>query len=66
MGFTKRPGLYPDLETSPVYVKRKLVFPLKSFSPWFLRNETVPYGQLVPGPGKKAFASPKKAAVPLF
>jgi hypothetical protein len=28
--------------------------------------QVIPYGQRVPCPGKKAFASPKKAVVSLF
>ena len=31
-----------------------------------LRIEKIPYGQMAPCPGKKAFASPKKAVIPFF
>ena len=52
---------------SPIELKRKAVFVLeRTDSHWVLRIEITPYCQKVPCPGKKAFASPKKAVVPLF
>jgi hypothetical protein len=48
-------------------LKRKFVLFLKEFNfQRVMQKEKAMYGQGIPCPGKKAFASPKKAVVPLF
>ena len=48
-------------------VKKKTGFFLKRiYFQLVLRIEKIPYGQMAPCPGKKAFASPKKAVIPFF
>ena len=53
--------------SSPIQLKRKSGFFLKRVDfQWVLRIEKISYCQAVPCPSKKAFASPKKAVIPLF
>jgi len=48
-------------------LKRKSGFFLKKiYFQWVLRIKKIPDGERIPCPGKKAFASPKKAVIPLF
>jgi hypothetical protein len=48
-------------------VEKKTGFFLKRiYFQLVLRIEKIPYGQMAPCPGKKAFASPKKAVIPFF
>jgi hypothetical protein len=48
-------------------LKRKIVLFLKDFNfQLVMQMEKAMVGQGIPCPGKKAFASPKKAVVPLF
>jgi hypothetical protein len=48
-------------------LKRKSGFFLKKmYFQLVLRREKIPYSQMVPCPGKKAFGSPKKAVTPPF
>jgi hypothetical protein len=48
-------------------LQRKFVLFLKEFNfQLVMQKEKAMYCQGIPCPGKKAFASPKKAVVPLF
>ena len=51
------------VERKKRFIPKKVIF---SIFLWVLRMEKYSHGRVVPCPGKRPFASPKKAVVPLF